>query len=58
METTPKWEHTNQKPTMKLLKCSTDSNVEIKVSSISVQNKSCCDYKDFVLKFDDKFMDM
>ena len=56
METMPKWEHTNQKPTMKLLKCSTDSNVEIKVSSISVQNKSCCE--DFAFKFDDKFTDM
>ena len=56
METTPKWEHTNQKPMMKLVKCSTDSNVEIKVSSISVQNKSCCDFNDF--KFYNKFTDI
>ena len=58
METTPKWKHTNQKLTMKLLKCSTDSSVEIKVSSISVQNKSCCDFNDFAFKFYNKFTDM
>ena len=58
METTPKWEHTNQKPTMKFLKCSTDSNVEIKVSSIPVPIKLSYDYRDFALKFYNKFTDM
>ena len=39
MEITLKWEHTKQNPMMKLLKCSMDSNVDIKVSMFSVQNK-------------------
>ena len=39
MEITLKWERTKQNPMTKLLKCSTDSNVDIKVSMFSVQNK-------------------